>query len=253
MKRALIASALMLAFFAALPASAKAPEGCKESVTDTSMTPLLQQAPGLRKEVLRLALDATGCAAQRGLVKRRDIVTVIDYSLPSSQPRLFVFDLAAQKLLFRELVAHGKTTGGDRASFFSNTPGSLATSLGLYVTADTYVGSNGYSLRLRGLEEGINDRAWDRAIVMHGATYVSTKAVQALGRLGRSWGCPALRKEIAGTIINTLRGGSPIFAYYPDRTWLEQSEFFRRDKSQPPGKTSPTYTANMAGSVARIN
>lgn len=253
MKRSLIASALVPALFAALSASAEAPAGCKASVTEASMSPLLRQAPGLRKEVLRLALDATLCAAERGLVKRRDLVTVIDYSLPSSQPRLFVFDLAAQKLLFRELVAHGKTTGGDRASFFSNSPGSLATSLGLYVTAGTYFGSNGYSLRLRGLEEGINDMAWDRAIVMHGASYVSTKAVQALGRLGRSWGCPAVRKEIADKVIDTLRGGTPIFAYYPDKNWLERSEFFQREMIQPPGRTQPTYTASAAGAMARIN
>lgn len=253
MKRSLIASALVLALFVALSASAEAPAGCKASVTEASMSPLLRQAPGLRKEVLRLALDAAVCAAERGLVKRRDLLSVIDYSLPSSQPRLFVFDLAAQKLLFRELVAHGKTTGGDRASFFSNSPGSLATSLGLYVTAGTYFGSNGYSLRLRGLEEGINDMAWDRAIVMHGASYVSTKAVQTLGRLGRSWGCPAVRKEIAGKVIDTLRGGTPIFAYYPDKNWLERSEFFQRETSLPPGRTQPTYTASAAGAMARIN
>jgi len=180
--------------------------------------------------VLRLALDATHRAAAQGLVKRSDLLTVIDYSLPSSQPRLFVFDLAARKLLFRELVAHGKSSGDDRATYFSNSPGSLATSLGLFVTADTYVGSNGYSLRLKGLEEGINDMAWDRAIVMHGASYVSRAAISALGRLGRSWGCPAVRTEIARKLINTLRGGTPIFAYYPERSWLERSSFVRAER-----------------------
>jgi len=254
MKRTLTASAVVLALLATASAYAATPALCKASATEPLISPLLRQAPGLRAEVLKLALDATECAAERGLVKRRDVVTVIDYSLPSSQPRLFVFDLAAQKLLFRELVAHGKTTGGDRASFFSNSPGSLATSLGLYVTADTYFGSNGYSLRLRGLEEGINDMAWDRAIVMHGASYVSSKAVQALGRLGRSWGCPAVRKEIASKVIDTLRGGSPIFAYYPDKTWLAQSEFVRRDASPSAGhkKPAPVYSANAAGSVTRM-
>ena len=172
-----------------------------------------------------MALRATGCAAEQGLVKRKDLLTVIDYSLPSTQPRLFVFDLATRKLLFRELVAHGKNSGGNIANFFSNSPGSLATSLGLFVTAEPYVGSNGYSLRLRGLEEGVNDMAMDRAIVMHGAPYVSRAAVKALGRLGRSWGCPAVRKEVARKMIDTLRGGSPIFAYYPDRHWLTQSMF----------------------------
>ncbi|HEX7808531.1 MAG TPA: murein L,D-transpeptidase catalytic domain family protein, partial [Thermoanaerobaculia bacterium] len=132
-----------------------------------------------------------------------------------------------RKLLFRELVAHGKNSGGNLANFFSNSPGSLATSLGLFVTADTYVGSNGYSLRLKGLEEGINDMAMDRAIVMHGAPYVSRAAIRALGRLGRSWGCPAVRSEVARKIIDTVRGGSPVFAYYPDKNWLSSSSFVR--------------------------
>ena len=189
------------------------------------LTPLLKQAPGLRANVLSLALTALHNAESRGLVRREDRLTVIDYSLPSSQPRLFVFDLASKRLLFRELVAHGKNSGDDRTSFFSNDPGSLATSLGLYVTEDTYIGSNGYSLRLRGLEAGFNDMAWDRAIVMHGAAYVSQAAIRALGRLGRSWGCPAVRKEIAGKIIDTIRGGSAVFAYYPEKSWLDSSPF----------------------------
>jgi hypothetical protein len=166
------------------------------------------------------------------------VLTVIDYSLPSSEPRLFIFDLLGRKLLFRELVAHGKNSGGDRADHFSNDSGSLATSLGLYVTADTYEGNNGYSLRLRGLEAGVNDMAWDRAIVMHGAYYVSREAIRALGRLGRSWGCPAVRAEIAHKLIDTVRGGSAIFAYYPDKTWLSKSAFLHWDSRVPTSVTS---------------
>lgn len=201
---------------------------CEAAPSDSLSSQLLRQAPGLKAEVLRMALKATSCAAEQGLVKRRNLLTVIDYSLPSTQPRLFVFDLGAKKLLFRELVAHGKNSGGDLPSFFSNSPGSLATSLGLFVTDDPYFGSNGYSLRLKGLEEGVNDRAWERAIVMHGAPYVSRAAVKALGRLGRSWGCPAVRKDVARKMIDTLRGGSAIFAYYPDPKWLSQSAFVGR-------------------------
>lgn len=223
---------LALAFAALIlvPSHASAAP-CTAGSSDAQMTALLKQAPGLKSEVLRLALDATRCAASRGLVAHRNIMAVIDYSLPSSQPRLFVFDLAQQKLLFRELVAHGKNSGGNSTSFFSNDPGSLATSFGLFVTADTYFGHNGYSLRLKGLEAGINDRAWDRAIVLHGASYVSSEAIKALGRLGRSWGCPAVRKEIAEKVINTLRGGSAIFAYYPDKNWLTRSTFFAQGGS----------------------
>jgi len=198
-----------------------------QAASDPLLSALVKQAPGLRASVLRLALDAATHAAQKGLVKRRDRLTVIDYSLPSSQPRLFVFDLVQRKLLYRELCAHGKNSGGDVANFFSNEPGSEATSLGLFVTADTYEGSNGYSMRLKGLEEGVNDMAWDRAIVMHGAYYVSREAIKVLGRLGRSWGCPAVRAEVAHQLIDTIRGGSAVFAYYPEKRWLMSSAFLR--------------------------
>jgi hypothetical protein len=223
MKRSCFAT--LAALLCAAAVRADAPKACGEHTSEKLMTSLIKQAQGLKPDVLRLALDAAGCAAERGLIKNRNLITVIDYSLPSSEPRLFVFDLAARKLLYRELVAHGKNSGGDRASFFSNSPGSLATSIGLFVTGDTYMGSNGYSLRLRGLEEGVNDMAMDRAIVMHGAYYVSRAAIKALGRLGRSWGCPAVRSEIAEEIINKVRGGSAIFAYYPEKTWLKTSEY----------------------------
>ena len=219
MKRLLLTIAIALAL--AVPVRAAAS-------SDALVASLLRQAPGLRADVLKLAMAAATRAGDRGLVTRKNLLTVIDYSLPSSQPRLFIFDLAAHKLLFRELVAHGKGSGGERASFFSNDQGSLATSIGLFVTADTYNGGNGYSLRLRGLEQGINDMAWDRAIVMHGASYVSTEAVKALGRLGRSWGCPAVRREVSQKIIDTIRGGSPVFAYYPDKSWLSTSAFLRQ-------------------------
>jgi hypothetical protein len=224
MKRLLFAIALAVPFVAPLQAARISKPKADEP--DTVMATLLRQAPGLRSEVLRMAMEAAQKAADRGLVKRRELLTVIDYSLPSSEPRLFVFNLASQKLLFCELVAHGKNSGGDRASFFSNASGSLATSLGLFVTADTYIGSNGYSLRLKGLEEGVNDMAWDRLIVMHGASYVSREAIRVLGRLGRSWGCPAVRQEVAQKIIDTVRGGSPVFAYYPEKSWLRSSHFF---------------------------
>jgi hypothetical protein len=221
-KRFVSGIAIVLAFTAAsdMRAAEPASEGLVKS--------LLRQAPELRAEVLKMALQAAHTAAQKGLVQRDDLLTVIDYSLPSTQPRLFVFNLATRKLLFRELVAHGKNSGGNVPSFFSNSTGSLASSLGLFVTADPYIGGNGYSLRLKGLEEGINDMAWNRAIVMHGASYVSETAIKILGRLGRSWGCPAVRPEIAHKIIDTVRGGTAVFAYYPEKSWLATSAFIRK-------------------------
>src|SRR5256885_4429383 len=183
MKRLLFALALAAAFACALPLQAAGTATAHPS--DTLVRSLLRQAPGLSSRVLKLALDAAQNAEEQGLITRRNLLTVIDYSLPSSQPRLFVFDLAARKVLFRELVAHGRNSGDNMATYFSNDPGSLASSVGLFVTDEPYIGGNGYSLRLKGLEQGINDMACSRMIVLHGAAYVSPAAGNALRRLGR--------------------------------------------------------------------
>lgn len=169
--------------------------------------------PGRR--VLDAALAAYNEAAQDGTLARPDLLTVIDYTRPSTERRLWVLDLARGRVLFHELVAHGKNSGENLTRFFSNAHGSLKTSLGLFVTETPYVGRNGYSLRLRGLDRGVNDNALDRAIVMHGASYVSAAIAAKLGRLGRSWGCPAVSAEVARDIIDTIKGGSAIFAYGP--------------------------------------
>ena len=169
--------------------------------------------PGRR--VLDAALAAYNEAAQDGTLARPDLLTVIDYTRPSTERRLWVLDLARGRVLFHELVAHGKNSGENLARFFSNAHGSLKTSLGLFVTETPYVGRNGYSLRLRGHDRGVNDNALDRAIVMHGASYVSAAIAAKLGRLGRSWGCPAVSAEVAHDIIDTIKGGSAIFAYGP--------------------------------------
>jgi len=182
---------------------------------------------GVSRDVLQLALTATSCAAASGAIDAPPTLTVIDYSLPSTEPRLWVFDLATGDLLFKELVAHGKNTGDNLATKFSNQMDSRQTSLGLFVTNDPYVGSNGYSLRLDGLDVGFNDRARDRAIVMHGAPYVDPQLAAAQGRIGRSWGCPALRPAIASKVIDRIRGGSVIFSYYPDQEWLQSSRFLQ--------------------------
>ena len=182
-------------------------------------------APALDSSILGLALDATACARETGAIENERFLTIIDYSKASTEPRLWVLDLERDRVLFEELVAHGQGSGENFASRFSNLDGSHQTSLGLFRTADTYVGSNGYSLRLDGLEPGVNDRARDRAIVMHGAPYVSDANLRALGRLGRSHGCPALRPAIARTVIDTIKNGSLVFAYYPDRQWLKGSRF----------------------------
>ena len=186
---------------------------------------LAANAPGLKRDVLRLALVARDAAAKEGLAKKDELLTVIDYSLPSTAKRLWVFDVKSGDVLFNELVAHGKNTGDNYARRFSNDDGSLETSLGLFRTASTYIGGNGYSLRLAGLEPGFNDKAERRSVVMHGAPYVSEDFAAQHGRLGRSWGCPALSQKVAGKVIDTIKGGSLVFSYFPDQDWLQHSKF----------------------------
>ncbi len=184
---------------------------------------LVAAAPSANPEVLALAARAADCARKQGMLDGFHRLAVIDYSLPSTTPRLWVFDVDRGRLLFQELVAHGRNTGEQLAAKFSNVEGSKMSSLGLFQATETYNGSNGYSLRLRGLDAGFNDNALARAIVMHGAPYVSEAIAERLGRLGRSWGCPAVRKEVARVMIDTLKGGALLFAYYPDQRWLEES------------------------------
>jgi hypothetical protein len=194
------------------------------SLADT----LVAAAPKANPKVLHLAARAAECARTQGLLSELHHLAVIDYSLPATKPRLWVFDVDHRKLVFQELVAHGRNSGDFlRARHFSNVEGSKMSSIGLYQTADTYYGSKGYSLRLRGLDPGFNDKALSRAIVMHGAPYVSEALAEHLGRVGRSWGCPAVREEVARGMIDTLKGGALLFAYYPDTKWLQASPFFR--------------------------
>jgi L,D-transpeptidase catalytic domain len=174
---------------------------------------LADLADGPSRPALEAALDAYANASHRGAVARSGLLTIIDYTLPSTEPRLWVLDLKRARVVYRELVAHGRASGDKTAEKFSNTPGSMMTSLGLFVTDTSYVGQNGYSLRLRGLEPGINDNAYARAIVMHGAAYVSQAVADRLGRLGRSLGCPAVRPGVARTLIDTIKGGTVVYAY----------------------------------------
>lgn len=184
---------------------------------------LTRMAPAAESKVVTLATHALTCARAAGVAGDARTLSVIDYSLPSTQHRLWVFDLDRKTLLFEEWVAHGRNTGDNVATHFSNGPGSLMSSLGSFVTEDTYIGHNGYSLRLHGLDAGYNDNADERAIVIHGAPYVSADLIRSHGRLGRSWGCPAVRPDVAHQLIDAIRGGSFVFAYYPDRDWLAHS------------------------------
>jgi len=196
-------------------------------------------APDADPEVLALAVQAQRCAVGSGAVDPVERLAVIDYSRPSTEPRLWVFALADARLLYVEHVAHGKGSGANLATEFSNVEGSLQSSLGLFSTAETYVGGNGYSLRMDGLEPGVNDRARERLLVMHGADYVDPQQALRQGRLGRSFGCPAVRSGIAREMIDTLKGGQLLFAYYPDTRWLQGSRFLGCDQ--------PAKIASAAG------
>ncbi len=190
---------------------------------------LHRAAPSLDRDVLSMAARAMTCSIRRGERVPMRRLSVIDYSRPSTQPRLWVFDLTHARLLFEERVAHGRNTGENLATHFSNATGSYMSSLGAFVTQESYTGANGYSLRLHGLEPGFNDKARERAIVIHGAPYVSDALVRAQGRLGRSLGCPAVRTTVAQPLIDSIRGGSFLFAYYPDPGWLKQSRLLAAD------------------------
>ena len=208
----------------ALPAAASSnAPAIADSAHAASPSALAQLAPAADPRVLELALAAVHCAQADGVGANAQRLAVIDYSRSSLQPRLWVFDLASNRLLYHELVAHGQGSGGDVPTRFSNDGGSHASSLGLFVTRDTYVGHNGYSLRLDGLEPGVNDAAMARDIVMHGAAYVNADSGKQLGRLGRSWGCPALRSAVAKPIIDVLKDGQFVFSYFPDQAWLARS------------------------------
>jgi len=189
---------------------------------------------GVPTDVLNLAMGAVSCGVDSGDFQAPPTLTLIDYSLPSTTPRLWVFDLHTGKLLFNELVAHGRNSGDNMATRFSDSMESKESSIGLFRTADTYVGHNGYSLRLDGLEPGFNGHARERAIVMHGAAYVDANTAKANGRLGRSWGCPAVREAVAHQVIDTVRDGGLIFSYYPDATWLKTSKFLNCASSMAP-------------------
>lgn len=191
---------------------------------NTRVNHLSSKAPQLNKKVLKLALAAYQKASTKGTVKK-PVLTVIDYSLPSSKQRMWIFDLRKERLLFNTYVAHGQNSGMVTPHQFSNRTSSKQTSLGTFVTQDTYMGHKGYSLNLHGLEKGFNDNAYNRRVVIHGAWYVEPSFIKKAGRAGRSWGCPSIAQTLAKPVINLIKGGSIVFAYYPDRNYLSHTGY----------------------------
>ncbi|MET6997557.1 murein L,D-transpeptidase catalytic domain family protein [Chitinophaga defluvii] len=205
----------------------------------TALVPVLEKrsAQDLPALYEKLALDSLGLSPAAfdyavqgynhlllsGRIKREDILSIIDFSLPSSKKRLFVIDLRQGKLLFNTLVSHGRNSGRETATTFSNEPDSYKSSLGFYITAETYRGEHGYSLRLQGEEKGINDNAMSRGIVMHSADYVNERFARSQGYIGRSLGCPAIPQVLHRKIIESIRNGTCLFLYSPDKFYAKHS------------------------------
>lgn len=179
-------------------------------------------------DIFQTALSGYEKLVADNSISRPEVITIIDFSLESDKERLWVIDLNTGKVLFNCLVSHGRNSGELTAEKFSNIPGSFKSSPGFYVTGETYFGKHGLSLKLDGLESGINDKARARAIVIHGADYVSADFIRSHGRLGRSHGCPAVPVELSADIIKTIKEGSCLFIYAPEPGYASGSPFFGR-------------------------
>jgi hypothetical protein len=178
---------------------------------------------GLSWEAFDLARKGLDKLVAQGKVINHSIISIVDFSQPSTKKRLYVIDLKRYKMLFNTWVAHGRNSGREMATSFSNQESSFKSSPGFYITQQTYVGGHGYSLKLQGMEKGINDKAYERAIVMHGAAYVNPALIPAQGYIGRSLGCPAVPEKLATPIINTIKNGTCMFIYHPSPSYLERS------------------------------
>jgi hypothetical protein len=184
----------------------------------------------LSYNVFKMGMIGYHSLQSEGKVGDRNVITIIDFTKPSTAKRFYTIDLDTKKVKFHSLVAHGRTTGENIAKTFSNKPHSNASSLGFYITGETYVGSKGYSLRLDGQEKKYNGNIRSRAVVIHAADYVSESWIKKNGRIGRSQGCPALPKEINKSVINTIRNKTVIFAYYKDDNYLKSSAYLDFDR-----------------------
>ena len=178
---------------------------------------------GLNEKVLEYALLGYHRLLKKGLLQKTDVLTVCDFSQSSSRKRMYIIDVFNRTLLYQTYVAHGISSGREYANSFSNIPESHKSSLGFYVTRDTYYGSNGLSLRIDGMDRGFNTKADERNIVIHGAPYVSERILHKYGVMGTTYGCPAIPEELTEDIIPTIKSGSCFFIYYPSQRYLSRS------------------------------
>lgn len=178
------------------------------------------QQYGLSQEVFDYAWKGYEKLLSKGMISRSNYLTICDFSQSSKQKRLYIIDVENQQLVTNTYVAHGKNSGAEYATSFSNKPESLQSSLGFYITDRTYIGQHGLSLRLNGVDPGYNDKALARTIVIHGAAYVDAARVRSGVFMGRSWGCPAVPQKESAEIITTIKNGTCLFIYHPGKTYL---------------------------------
>lgn len=209
------------------------PRATIKSFNETKIEEMLRKkAPNLNTMVINKVLATLTCAKEYN-VAHNNILTIIDYSLPSSEKRLWVFDLNTEELLFYTYVSHGIKSGTLLSNYFSNKYDSKASSIGVYTTDQAYYGREGLSLRLDGLDRGFNDNASNRSIVMHGGWYMDENFIKKYGRAGRSWGCPALPLHLTAPIINTIKDNSLFVIYYPSDDWFLKSKFLNCHNFSP--------------------
>lgn len=185
---------------------------------------ITSQASNLSSGAVKAGLTAYQKAREKGL-DSKEMLTIIDFTKPSKDRRLLVFDMKNQKVLFNTWVAHGKNSGEANATSFSNQASSLKSSLGVFMTSDVFDGKHGEALRVQGLEKGVNDNAYRRDIEFHSAEYVSEDVAKSRGMVGRSWGCMAVNPNTIKPLINSIKGNTIVVAYYPDKSWLDNSSF----------------------------
>lgn len=197
--------------------------GIDDAAAELYTTINLQEL-GLSKEAFDYAWRGYQYLLAKNKISRSNYLTVCDFSQSSKQKRLYIIDVVNNKLITHTYVAHGKNSGGEYATSFSNQPESLQSSLGFYITSNTYIGEHGLSLRINGVDPGYNDKALERSIVIHGAAYVDGARVKAGMYMGRSWGCPAVPEKESTNIITTIKNGTCLFIYYPSKSYLLRSK-----------------------------
>jgi len=214
-------------FVVSTPSFSKFENDCMTFVSKEGYESLYQKLQlaqrGLKEDVFIKAITGWNTLFEQQHLEKPHLLSIADLSQSANTKRLYVIDMVGKKLLFNTYVAHGRNSGEEFAHTFSNKPNSYKSSLGFYVTENIYQGAHGLSMRLKGIENGINDNAEERGIIVHGARYVHESFIKQTGRLGRSKGCPAIPHELCKPIVNTIKGGSCFFMFYPDSAYLNKS------------------------------